>query len=288
MAKVFTGHLKSVSFSDHATPWLSIRNSAQNLVFESSRSDQTRIIVFIFLQIFLSALHISTHLLGMLNYFSSVSVGAFVWTMFTPVILGWIIIGMRAWKRFRMNSFSPTSTLLLLRIESLYAVGTCVSSVLSIVANLEVGHCAPGVDSNDFSAWGCTVDPKHQMPESAMMASLFLPLLLTVIVKGATWSSISLGFLIIVVSNIAFMIHYDLMCSMPAFLTFVPLCLVVLYEQQRQSISLFLLSQNQEHLLRENERLAEETHANELRHMIGNVAHDLKTVSWFLVCAADC
>jgi signal transduction histidine kinase len=39
----------------------------------------------------------------------------------------------------------------------------------------------------------------------------------------------------------------------------------------------FLLSQNQENLLRENERLAEETHANELRHMIGNVAHDLKT-----------
>ena len=29
-----------------------------------------------------------------------------------------------------------------------------------------------------------------------------------------------------------------------------------------------------------NERKADETYADELRHTIGNVAHDLKTVSW--------
>eukprot|EP01034_Spumella_vulgaris_P044660 gene44660-biopygen37992 len=52
---------------------------------------------------------------------------------------------------------------------------------------------------------------------------------------------------------------------------------MVVYEAQRQSMSLFLVSQNQENLLLENERLADETHATELRHMIGNVAHDLKT-----------
>eukprot|EP01034_Spumella_vulgaris_P034241 gene34241-biopygen29168 len=53
--------------------------------------------------------------------------------------------------------------------------------------------------------------------------------------------------------------------------------MLVLYESQRQNMSLFLLTQNQENLLLENERLADETHANELRHMIDNVAHDLKT-----------
>ena len=31
-----------------------------------------------------------------------------------------------------------------------------------------------------------------------------------------------------------------------------------------------------------NKKLAEEAHANEMRHMIGNVAHDLKTVSVLL------
>jgi signal transduction histidine kinase len=53
--------------------------------------------------------------------------------------------------------------------------------------------------------------------------------------------------------------------------------MLAMCENQRQHVHLFLLSQNQENLLLENERLAEETHANELRRMIGNVAHDLKT-----------
>jgi hypothetical protein len=54
---------------------------------------------------------------------------------------------------------------------------------------------------------------------------------------------------------------------------------LILYEMQRQNLALFLMAQKLTHSLEENERLADETHATELRHMIGNVAHDLKTVS---------
>ena len=57
-----------------------------------------------------------------------------------------------------------------------------------------------------------------------------------------------------------------------------PTTLIVMYTFQRQTLSLFLVNQSQKRLLDDNERLAEENHAKELRHMIGNVAHDLKTV----------
>eukprot|EP01034_Spumella_vulgaris_P047589 gene47589-biopygen40086 len=50
-----------------------------------------------------------------------------------------------------------------------------------------------------------------------------------------------------------------------------------MYEKQRQNISIFLLTQNQDNLIYENERLEKEARANELKHLIGNVAHDLKT-----------
>jgi hypothetical protein len=55
---------------------------------------------------------------------------------------------------------------------------------------------------------------------------------------------------------------------------------MLLYENQRQNLQLFVLAEKLTHSLEENERLADETHATELRHMIANVAHDLKTVSF--------
>jgi hypothetical protein len=54
-----------------------------------------------------------------------------------------------------------------------------------------------------------------------------------------------------------------------------------MYENCRQSLGVFLLAQSKQKLLDENDRLAKETQATELRHMIGYVAHDLKTVRVF-------
>jgi signal transduction histidine kinase len=115
------------------------------------------------------------------------------------------------------------------------------------------------------------------MPEDVMVASMAIPLVMAVIVKGAKWEATLVGCMIICATNLFTMYHFDLANSLAVFVLYFPVSLVVLFENQRQNIKVFLLSQNQENLLLENERLAEETHANELRHMIGNVAHDLKT-----------
>ncbi len=48
-----------------------------------------------------------------------------------------------------------------------------------------------------------------------------------------------------------------------------------------QKIWLFFVHHQLKEALLENERIADQTYADELRHMIGNVAHDLKTVSFF-------
>lgn len=59
---------------------------------------------------------------------------------------------------------------------------------------------------------------------------------------------------------------------------YMTMCLCICYEYRRQSVAKFLLSENLVLALKENERMAEENHATEMRHMIANVAHDLKTV----------
>jgi hypothetical protein len=51
------------------------------------------------------------------------------------------------------------------------------------------------------------------------------------------------------------------------------------YEFRRRNLIAFLSYFKYKCLLQSNEEHAEETHATEMRHMIGNVAHDMKTVS---------
>ncbi len=60
---------------------------------------------------------------------------------------------------------------------------------------------------------------------------------------------------------------------------FVPFIIMMLFEMRRQNVKIFLLTESLLDTLEENERMAEEMRLNEMKMMIGNVAHDLKTVS---------
>jgi hypothetical protein len=59
---------------------------------------------------------------------------------------------------------------------------------------------------------------------------------------------------------------------------------VVLYDGRRQLMEIYSLISKLQETLAENERLAVEAQALELRAMIGNVAHDLKTVRFCAFC----
>lgn len=54
--------------------------------------------------------------------------------------------------------------------------------------------------------------------------------------------------------------------------------LFVILEQERQNLKLFFATKKLQLALAETEQLTAEEHASEMRFMIGNVAHDLKTV----------
>jgi hypothetical protein len=67
------------------------------------------------------------------------------------------------------------------------------------------------------------------------------------------------------------------------FVMYVPTSILMMLELKRQNMTFFARSEKLQYLLTENERLANESYATELRHMIGNVAHDLKTVFYFFI-----
>jgi hypothetical protein len=55
--------------------------------------------------------------------------------------------------------------------------------------------------------------------------------------------------------------------------------LVALFENHRYNQSLFLVMFALKKAIKDKEDIADQVHATEMRHMIANVAHDLKTVS---------
>ncbi len=63
------------------------------------------------------------------------------------------------------------------------------------------------------------------------------------------------------------------------FVTYVLVTGFIFYDWTKQTRRMFLLVKKLQNTLKENEALAVEAQALELRAMIGNVAHDLKTVS---------
>jgi hypothetical protein len=121
------------------------------------------------------------------------------------------------------------------------------------------------------------------MPEALMAGSMILPLILAMIIKQVDFRYVITSWVVSLFMVLFCMIYFGLTQSLGVFICFLPLSFIGLCENQRQILSIYYLTQAQQHLLAENTKVAAENHTTEMRHMIGNVAHDLKTVSFFLL-----
>lgn len=186
------------------------------------------------------------------------------------------------------------------RLESIWCMGNMFCLSLVTFSTGYHGECRNTEWGKNFTAIvlkGCNYSGiSGQLPMDLVMTMYFAPIIFAVILKGANFFSIAFSMLLSTFMLILTMYTYDLNLSGPIVLLFCPICLVALYEFHRQDISLFLVTTSQAKLIEEVKRLTEETHAKELRCMIGNVAHDLKTVRYFtlfvllfnILLALDC
>jgi hypothetical protein len=127
--------------------------------------------------------------------------------------------------------------------------------------------------------------------ESTMMPALIsglkaFPLLMFYMVRDTAFGSIVISWLVCVLTLLAASIYANLEVPLIAFLTYVAASGAILFDSHRQGRSVYVLIEKFHRTQEENERLAVEAQALELRAMIGNVAHDLKTVSPNLLCLA--
>jgi signal transduction histidine kinase len=113
-----------------------------------------------------------------------------------------------------------------------------------------------------------------------------IPLILFFVLRDTHYAAIWATWFISCATQLLFCIHDQSVDSYVSLLMYALVLGSTSYETMRHSAAVNDLVRRLQETLAENERLAVEAQALELRAMIGNVAHDLKTVS--LACCIAC
>ncbi|RYH20408.1 hypothetical protein EON65_23500 [archaeon] len=149
-----------------------------------------------------------------------------------------------------------------------------------MLAKSLAGECDEDEEKDLLGDWRC--NPQHNsasLPSGISLCVMLWPIFHVVCVRGAYigWT------LLMWVSGVGCMITAivlgGLTGSTSSTVVYIVTSLFIIAELKRQNYVMYFLDRRLQTMLREKERQTDEENATEMRHMIANVAHDLKTVS---------
>jgi hypothetical protein len=160
--------------------------------------------------------------------------------------------------------------------ESAHIMGSSLTPALFLFGRLYNGEC-PSL--NQLDMWSCNSGfASHTLPQEFVVLLMMQPLCYSVAFKSLKFELVMVTWFIVVFTLFVGVGMVGAYQSLPAILIYIPVSLVLLLENHRQDLILFFVVKSQRKLLAENKKMSEER-TTEMRHMIANVAHDLKTVS---------
>lgn len=161
-------------------------------------------------------------------------------------------------------------------VQFVLYVALDIIGCIFLVIRVDKGRCR---SNDEVFSWDCNVGSyAHSLPVDSTFIISMIPVIYMVMIGSSrlshVWALIFLSNATIVgcawwaeaVNSIAFVI-----------LSIVMNC-YILYETRRQSLLLFFIHKIFDNQSREKDLAAVEENATEMRHMIANLAHDLKTV----------
>ena len=279
MPTSFEDKLEEIRVNSHVSPFLHFQDDALCQEYQKFKVSQSNKFAYIPLHLAACFFHLTGSYRGMKINFNFINILNFILCfIFTMFIGTWLIIVQnKSWvcskdsKLWKHLDASYTAWM-----ESVWIIGGAVCLSLVPVTLAVNGLCGEG---HHRVAGGCNYSGDvNELPMDITMALFFAPIIHAVVLQGANffWVVMAIGINTSVLFSVMFV--YSMTFRGPIIMLFCPLCLLVMYEFQRQGISMFLLSKQQAVLLNEIKRLSNES-GQELRSLIGNVAHDLKTVS---------
>lgn len=161
-------------------------------------------------------------------------------------------------------------------IRSLSLIGITILFSLRLLSRTIYGAC-PYKEED----WYCNpVYDQGSLPLDTVLALCILPLTASVVLNN-DWLTALVSWAMIVVVLIASVVLADKGPQSAHLVTllvfYVPASFILIYSNERSFKAMYGVNRQLKSTLAENEKLAEEARATELRSMIGNVAHDLKT-----------
>jgi hypothetical protein len=254
----------------------------ENSAFDAFRRTESSINALIALQIILS-LVVFHYYASLYTTSTSFFAGVTASLLFiAPFCLGWGLVFLKACLLRQRNS---AVEIYIPSVENIYVILSTAVGGLFILNRTLKGSCQdPNTFSLLFSFASCNPEATvHALPQDTVFILMLLPIISSIVLKGTDPTTISVSWAISTFFVILSIILSNSYNSIFFLCISAPLSALVLFELQRQCKSIFLLTERMKYLLNENAKMSEEIHANEMRHMIGNVAHDLKTVSYFLI-----
>ncbi len=136
---------------------------------------------------------------------------------------------------------------------------------------------------NQLEMYKCNSElSSRALPQEYLLILMINPVVNSIVFKSLRFEHVFLSWIIVIATLVVCVIYANATQSLPAICTYIPTSLLLLFENHRQDLILFFVVKSQKRLLVENKRMSDEM-ATEMRHMIANVAHDLKTVSFILL-----
>eukprot|EP01031_Cornospumella_fuschlensis_P037550 gene37550-45608_t len=161
-------------------------------------------------------------------------------------------------------------------VLDIFVLSVSVFLCLRFYARVEHGKC-----ENDGASYHVFCNPNADvggLPEDALVFVILVPLASAIILRETHLRVIVAAYsLLICLTSVT--VARDKIRSerLVTVVVLVVLSAIIVYSHQKQNVRTFVAQQQLSAVIKQNEEMAEELRANELRHMIGNVAHDLKT-----------
>jgi hypothetical protein len=180
-------------------------------------------------------------------------------------------------KRERKEFVSPVLHYLFEFCETFNVLGGASTDVLFLFARLYNGECS---SLNMLDTWSCNSGfASRSLPIESVVMLIIQPMTFGLLFKSLRFEYVLAAWVFIMASLFAAVGMAGATVTLPALIMSMPLTLLPIFETHRQDIILYFTVKSQRKLLAENKQMNEDRQT-EMRHMIANVAHDLKTVSF--------
>lgn len=262
---------QALNLYEFVSPLLRFKDPTLQVALDKFQQSQSSFMPVFLCQLLATVFYVANRVGFIVYYDSGFAIFLIVFTFLFVILLGWVLVYLKYHDNDKKSKHVPV-------LEQYWVMSLIIAFNLSVL--FMSGHrCRPISLQNFLRHFGCSSVEPHKMNDAFMIAALVFPSSLPMIVQSFTFRNQVISWLIAVFINAFCITYYNLYESAIDFLFYAPFSMIVLYGSRRQQLTVFLLSWKQKRLMEENRRLLKASYAAEMKSLIGNMAHDLKTVS---------